>query len=196
MARGDQRWAGLFGAYALTGAAFGALLAVTAHGLRRGRPDPAARILLAGVVLAGAFTFAPWFKYPPNPPAVGDPATLGQRQSLYVLLILIASAVGLGAAFLSRRLRLAGWAHHRCTTTIAAAVTIPMLVAYSILPPTTDPVLVPATLVWRFRIASLGANLCLWSVLMLVMAWLVAEAPRTHGDEPDRMELASAPLGR
>jgi predicted cobalt transporter CbtA len=37
---------------------------------------------------------------------------------------------------------------------------------------------VPATLVWRFRVASLGANLTLWAVLTLGVGWLVAEAAR------------------
>ena len=96
VSRSDQRGVGLFGAYALSGAAFGALLALTAHGLRRGRPDPARRVVLAGVILAGAFTVAPWFKYPPNPPAVGDPGTLAERQGLYVAVICIAAAAGSG----------------------------------------------------------------------------------------------------
>ena len=39
-------------------------------------------------------------------------------------------------------------------------------------------VLVPATLVWRFRLASLGANLTLWTVLTLGMGWVVAAAAR------------------
>ncbi len=192
VSRGDQRGIGLFGAYGLTGAAFGALLALTAHGLRRGRPDAARRVVLAGMVLAGAFTVAPWFKYPPNPPAVGDPATLGERQSLYALLIVIAVAVGLAATILSRRLRTARWADHRRIATIAVAVVVPMLVAYSFLPPAPDPVLVPATLVWRFRVASLGANLTLWAVLTLGVGWLVAEAARrTDTDESDRHSIPS-----
>lgn len=192
VSRGDQRGVGLFGAYGLTGAAFGALLALTAHGLRRGRPDAARRVLLAGVVLAGAFTVAPWFKYPPNPPAVGDPATLGERQSLYALLIVIAVAVGLAATILSRRLRAARWADHRRVATIAVAVAVPMLVAYSLLPPAPDPVVVPATLVWRFRVASLGANLTLWAVLTLGVGWLVAEAARrADTDAVDQQSIPS-----
>ena len=103
VSRSDQRGVGLFGAYVLSGAAFGALLALTAHGLRRGRPDAARRVVLGGVILAGAFTVAPWLKYPPNPPAVGDPGTLAERQGLYVAVICIAAALGLGATILSRR---------------------------------------------------------------------------------------------
>ena len=52
------------------------------------------------MILAGAFTVAPWLKYPPNPPAVGDPGTLAERQGLYVAVICIAAALGLGATIL------------------------------------------------------------------------------------------------
>lgn len=178
VSRRDQRGAGLFGAYALTGAAFGVLLALTAYGLRRGRPDAGRRLLVAGAVLAGAFTVAPWLKYPPNPPAVGDPATLGQRQSLYVAVICIAAAVGLAGTWLSGRLRAAGWPDERRWATVALAVAVPMAAAFVVLPGAPDPVLVPATLVWRFRLASLGASLILWTVLTLGMGWVVATAAR------------------
>jgi predicted cobalt transporter CbtA len=186
VSRSDQRGAGLFGAYALSGAAFGALLALTAHGLRRGRPDPARRVVLAGVILAGAFTVAPWFKYPPNPPAVGDTGTLAERQGLYVAVICIAAALGLGATILDRRLRAAGWPEHRRLPAVVASVAVPMLLAYALLPPAPDEVSVPATLVWRFRVASLGANLALWATLTLGLAWLVAEAQRRRAsaDQP------------
>lgn len=192
VARSDQRGLGLFGAYALTGAAFGALLALTAHGLRRGRPDPTGRVLLAGVVLAGAITVAPWLKYPPNPPAVGDPSTLGERQWLYVAVICIAAAVALGATMVSRRMRAAGWADHRRIVTVAAAVTVPMLLVFAVLPPAPDEVAIPATLVWRFRVASLGANLTLWAVLTLGVGWWVAEAARrADTDGADRQSIPS-----
>ncbi len=191
VSRSDQRGIGLFGAYALSGAAFGALLALTAHGLRRGRPDPARRVVLAGVILAGAFTVAPWLKYPPNPPAVGDPGTLAERQGLYVAVICLAAALGLGATILSRWLRAAGWPEHRRLAAVVAGVAVPMLVAYALLPPAPDDVSVPATLVWRFRVASLGANLTLWATLTLGLAWLVAEAQRRRSPAE---RPAAAPL--
>lgn len=190
VSRSDQRGAGLFGAYALSGAAFGALLALTAHGLRRGRPDPARRVMLAGVILAGAFTVAPWFKYPPNPPAVGDTGSLAERQGLYVAVICIAAALGLGTTVLDRRLRAAGWPEHRRLPAVVAGVALPMLLAYALLPPAPDEVSVPATLVWRFRVASLGANLTLWATLTLGLAWLVAEAQRRRASA-DRPAPAS-----
>jgi predicted cobalt transporter CbtA len=185
--RRDQRGFGLFAGYALTGAAFGALLALTAHSLGRGRPDALSRVLIAGAVLAGGFTVAPWLKYPPNPPAVGDPDTLADRQRLYVATIVIAILVGLAATALARRLREAGWADHRRLPAVAAAVAVPMLVAFAAMPPAPDEVPVPATLVWRFRLASLGANLALWAVLTLGVGWVVGEAARrraTRGGSP------------
>lgn len=178
VSRSDQRGPGLFAAYALTGAAFGALLAVTAHALRPGRQDVAHRLLVAGAVLAGGFTVAPWFKYPPNPPAVGDPATLSDRQSLYALMILVATIVGLAATKLSRRLRAATWPDAQRFGAVFVAIVVPMLVAFAVLPPAPDPVLVPATLVWRFRLASLGSGLTLWSLLTLGTAALATEAVR------------------
>jgi predicted cobalt transporter CbtA len=181
VSRSDQRGVGLFSAYALTGAAFGGLLAVTAHGLRRGRPDVWPRVLMAGGILAGAITVAPWLKYPPNPPAVGDPDTLGERQGWYVTTILVAALVGLGATILARRLRDAGWPDHRRVAALVAAVAVPMLVVFAAFPPGPDLVNVPATLVWRFRLASLGANLTLWVLLTLTVGWLAAEAAGLRG---------------
>jgi predicted cobalt transporter CbtA len=181
VSRSDQRGAGLFAAYALTGAAFGGLLALTTFGLRRGRPALDRRILLAGAILAGALTVAPWLKSPPNPPAVGDPGTLGERQGWYVTIICLAALVGLAATILSRRLRDARWEDHRRIPVLVAAVAVPMLLAYALFPAAPDDIPVSATLAWRFRLASLGANLTLWTVLTLGFAWVVTEATRRQG---------------
>lgn len=192
VSRSDQRGFGLFAGYALTGAAFGALLALTAHALGRGRPDPMRRVLTAGAVLAGGFTVAPWLKYPPNPPAVGDPGTLSERQFLYVSIIVVGLLVGLAATVLGRRLRLAGWTDSRRLPVVVAAVVVPMLLAFVLMPPPPDAVEVPATLVWRFRLASLGANLTLWSVLTLGLSWVVGEAVRRRGQQDVSPLLSTA----
>lgn len=194
VSRSDQRGVGLFAAYALTGAAFGGLLALTAHGLRRGRPEVHRRILLAGVILAGAFTVAPWLKYPPNPPAVGDPDTLSERQSWYVAVICIAAAVGILATIVSRRLRTDGWAEHRRWAAVTGVVVVPMLAVYALLPAAPDEIPVPAALVWRFRVASLGANLLLWTLLTLTVGWLVAEARRSVDVHVDTDVDTDAPV--
>ena len=175
VSRGAQKGVGLFGAYALAGAAFGLLFAAGFVGARRGRVDPFRRAVVVGAVLAGALTVSPWLKYPPNPPAVGDPATLGRRQTLYVLLLVVSALVLMGAAHVSRRLREAGWPEPRRVAFVVGVVIVPLAVAYTLLPPAPDPVTVPATLVWRFRLASLGGNLALWSALTVGLGVLATE---------------------
>jgi predicted cobalt transporter CbtA len=176
VSRDDQRGAGLFAAYALSGLAFGLLLALATHALRHGRPQVGHRVLVAGVILAGAITVAPWLKYPPNPPAVGDPDSLAQRQSLYVTVIVVTATVGIAGAVLARRLRELGWPDHRRVAAVVAAVAVPLLVVFAALPGAPDEIPVPASLVWRFRLGSLGANMTLWTVLTLALAWVTSEA--------------------
>lgn len=167
VSRAVQRGPGLFGAYALSGAGFGLFFSMAFLTLGRGRPDVFRRALVAGVVLAGAFTVAPWLKYPPNPPAVGDPATVGDRQRIYVLLIVLTLVLAVGAIHLARRLRERSWSEPARMAAVGGAVVVVMLTMFGLLPPAPDAVEVPATLVWQFRVASLGGNLLLWTVLTL-----------------------------
>jgi predicted cobalt transporter CbtA len=189
VSRSDQRGVGLFSAYGLLGAAYALILSVAAMSLRGSWLDPFRRVLVAGTVLAGALTVAPWFKYPPNPPAVGDPATAGERQRLYWLLVALAGVLLAGAAFLSGRLRRRGWSDARRIAAVAASTALIFGVALAVLPPITDPIPseVPANLMWRFRVASLGGNLLLWGLLTLGFGTLWAEA------DARRRTLAGAP---
>lgn len=178
VSREVQRGAGLFGAYALTGAAFGALFGVTFLALRKRVPRVFPRALVSGAVLAGALTVSPWLKYPPNPPAVGDPATLSERQSLYAAVILLTLVVLIVAAQFSTRLRAAGWVDDQRLMLVAVAVVVPMALIYALMPPAPDEIAVPATLLWRFRLASLGGNLLLWAILALGFGAASADAER------------------
>ena len=175
MSRSVQKGVGLFAAYAVSGAAFGLLFAVVFWTLRRSRPDPFRRALVAGAVLAGALTVAPWLKYPPNPPAVGDPDTLALRQLLYVLVIVLAAGWGLAAAALSTRLRADGWSEARRTVAVVAVVVVPMALAFAVLPGAPDPITVPAKLLWSFRLASLSGNILLWTVIALGFGLVASE---------------------
>lgn len=170
VSRDVQKGVGLFAAYGLAGAGFGLLFAGAFVAFRRP--------FVAGAVLGGALTVAPWLKYPPNPPAVGDPATLTERQVLYLSVIAITLLVGIGATLLSRRLQAAGWDDTRRIAAVVAAVGVTMLVAFALLPPPPDPVNAPANLIWRFRLASLGGNLVLWTALTLGFALLARDRDR------------------
>ena len=173
VSRSEQKGVGRFAAYGLGGGAYGVLFGIAFLALRR-RPDGAAeagsdgafrRAVLAGALLAGAFTVMPFIKYPPNPPGVGDPSTLAERQWKYLALIFLSLVVLAGAARLSSRLRERGWLDTERPIAVGLAIVVPLGVVCAVLPPFSDAVDVPANLLWRFRIASLGGNLLLWTVL-------------------------------
>jgi predicted cobalt transporter CbtA len=182
--RSDQRGAGLFGGYALIGAAFGLFLAVASLSLRTTTGGPFHRVLVSGVVLAGAVTVVPWLKYPPNPPAVGDPSTVGERERLYVLAIVVGALLLAGAAHLSGRLRRAGWPDDRRTAAVAVAAVVAFAVMFAVLPSSPDPVDAPANLVWQFRINSLTGNLLIWTLLTLGLGVTWTEAARAAAAAP------------
>lgn len=166
--RSVQKTPGRFAAYGFGGAAYGVIFGITFLALRRrpGEADGAFRhALLAGGLVATAFTVMPFLKYPPNPPAVGDPATISERQWKYLALIFLSLVVLAAAARLSTRLRERQWIDHERMIAVGLAVVVPLGVICAVMPPLPDAIEVPANLLWRFRIASLGGNLLLWTVL-------------------------------
>lgn len=182
VSRPTQSGLGLFSAYGLLGGACGLLLAAGALSLRGAWLDPFRRIAITGSILAGAITVVPWFKYPPNPPAVGDPTTAGERQRLFFLLVALTGVLLAGAVHLSARLRRADWPGPRRVAAVAVAVVAVLGVLLAVMPPIDDaiPTAVGAKLIWQFRVASLAGNLILWSVLTVGFGLLCAESVRVR----------------
>jgi hypothetical protein len=76
---------GTFAAGAFIGMAYGGLLGITYIFVRKYLPfsdDRKKAILLVGLMYLAIY-LVPFSKYPPNPPAVGNPDTIGLRQHLY-----------------------------------------------------------------------------------------------------------------
>jgi predicted cobalt transporter CbtA len=184
ISRSTQRGAGLFGAYTVIGTAFGVLLGLAALTLQGDWLDPFRRVAVAGSILAGAVTVVPWFKYPPNPPAVGDPATADERQRWYLILIALTGLVLAGAAHLSARLRRAGWSPARRLALVGTTAALVLGGVLLALPSNDDPIpaAMPTKLIWRFRTASLTGNLILWSLLVVGFGLLWAEASRRRAE--------------
>ncbi|HVF73935.1 MAG TPA: CbtA family protein [Acidimicrobiales bacterium] len=177
--RGTQVAGGVAGA-AISGVLFGLVLAVVLAAVRHrlaARDDWRRAVLVA---LAGFVTLAlvPALKYPANPPAVGDPDTVGRRTTLYLILLAwsVLSAWGGWRVALWLRSRTAP-DHVRLT---AAAATFVALVAvgFVVLPGTPDAVEAPATLVWRFRLAALGGAAVLWAVAGTVLGALLVSSTK------------------
>ncbi|MEU8242937.1 CbtA family protein [Actinoplanes missouriensis] len=180
VSRNGQK-AGLVLATTLYGIAMGGLLA-TAYTLLRRRfriaEDSRVALVLAGSALVGA-VLVPWVKYPPNPPAVGDPATINQRTWSY-LAVLVLGLVAVWAAVIAARTQTVEW---RRATAATLAFVVVVSVAYLLLPGIQEvPESFPAALLWEFRITSLGVQAVLWTVLGLAFAALVT--PRVTAPEP------------
>jgi len=145
-------------------------------------------VAVSGLVLAGAITVAPWLKYPPNPPAVGDPDSVGERERLFVLLIVLAALLLAGLAHLSARLRRADWPDDRRVAAVVGAGLIAFAVLFAAMPASPDDVSVPANLVWQFRLNSLTGNLLVWTLLTVGLGVVWTEAARRPAE-------AAAPTG-
>ncbi|MFX1757427.1 CbtA family protein [Rhodococcus sp. As11] len=170
---------GLFLATGLAGLALGALYASVLHFARRLTDMPGWKLGLVGAAGAWlAIEAVPFLKYPANPPAVGDPATIDQRTLLWLAsvvlgLVAIAVAVAVAKALATQDLhtvRIAG---------PAVAFLVVVGLGYLALP-SVDKVGegFPATLLWEFRVASFTVQLTLWTTLGVVFAYLTERASR------------------
>ncbi len=164
--RGEQR-GGLFLATALYGVAAGGLFAIAFATLRgRGarRSDWELATRLAGAIFV-AIVLVPFLKYPPNPPAVGDPETIGDRTAFYVILLAGSALAMLAAARVMWSLRPAApvWARPLAGAGTFIAVAGGLALA---LPGVQEvPAGFPAPLIWEFRLSSLGTQAVLWAAL-------------------------------
>lgn len=175
--RGTQK-AGLFLATGLYGLAVGGVFALAFAGLRGRvgpRSDAALALAAAGTAFA-AVIVVPFLKYPANPPAVGDPETINTRTLLYLAMIgvgLLSTAIAVTTA---RGVRGGPWARRPAAV---LAFVVPVAVA-SVLLPTVDEVPdgFPATLLWQFRITSLGTQLVFWACFGTLFGWFCDRAAR------------------
>lgn len=186
---------GLILATALYGVAMGGLLATAYTLLRRRlrtRSDTRAAFGLAGAALLG-IVLVPFVKYPPNPPAVGDPSTIDQRTISYLAIVVIGLVAVWAGVVASRSLRAAAPEWLRAAAAVAGFLVV-VAVGYLLLPAIDEvPETFPASLLWNFRLASFGTQATLWSALGLAFAALLGRlGARPAGAERREPESVSA----
>ncbi|MFJ6074044.1 CbtA family protein, partial [Streptomyces sp. NPDC093065] len=121
----------------------------------------ATAMLLSGCALLAVYV-VPFLKYPANPPAVGDPDTIGKRTTLYFLMMVLAVLLAVAAAILGKRItpRLGTW---YATVVAVAGFAIVIGLAFAFLPAVNEvPSDFPATVLWRFRVSALAMQVTLW----------------------------------
>lgn len=174
VSRPTQAGIGLFTGVVVYGAAFGGIFALVfafAWG-RSGIADPR---VLAGLIALTAFIaliVIPDIKYPANPPAVGNGETIGARTSLYFAM-LVASLFALAGALFLRQQLVRTWGAWNASLAGVAAFVVVAIVAMLILPTVNEvPGDFPATVLWQFRIATLGTQAVLWTTIGLAFGAL------------------------
>lgn len=172
---------GLFFATGLSGVFVGGLfgMAYSYFGGRLASESEWNRSLsLAGAAFVGAFLI-PFVKYPANPPAVGDAATIGSRTTAYFAMVALSLLVVLGAWYAARTLRERGGVGAPVRQlAVGLGVVVAVGVLFLVLPAAPDPGEFPAGLLWDFRLSSLGTQLVLCTGLGVIFGLLCERASR------------------
>jgi len=171
VSRQVQASIGLFTAVMVYCTAFGGLFGLAfafAYGRVPGLLAPQAVSLLLAAAGFVAIYLVPNLKYPANPPSIGDPATIKIRTVLYFSMIAISVAAMFGA-FAFRRLLVGRFGDWNANFIVAAYYLVIVVVAGLLLPAVNEvPAQFPAVVLWKFRMASLGAQFIMWTTLGVV----------------------------
>jgi len=145
------------------GALFGIVFAYSRDSLP-GSTNKKKALILAGVMWLVLF-MVPAFKYPANPPAVGDPDTISYRQSIYLGFLAISGFGALGLAHLYRKM---GSVQSKKIIVPVAYAAI-MAVAFVAMPSNPDQITAPMDLIVSFRIASAFTMSVFWGLLGIIL---------------------------
>jgi Probable cobalt transporter subunit (CbtA) len=190
VSRATQAGLGLFVAVVVFGAAVGGLFSLV-FAYVQGRFSSLQPRTTAALLALAAFVglvLIPGLKYPANPPAVGDPETIGSRTALFFAMLVISVAALTFAISLVRRFvkHYGAW---NAALIGAAAYVLIVAIGGFILPAVNEvPEHFSAVVLWNFRIASLGLQVVLWTTIGVVFGLLAQRAvpkdPRRQTGRP------------
>jgi hypothetical protein len=183
VSRPTQAGIGLFTGVMVYCTAFGGLFALVfalCYG-RMGDLGPrATSAMLAGLGLVSVY-IVPSLKYPPNPPSVGDPETIGMRTGLYFALIALSFATLIAATLLRGRL-VRSQGNWNASLWAGAFYLLIMIAVAAVMPAINEvPEQFPAVTLWSFRMASLGAQAVLWTTLGLLFGAVTERVAARQG---------------
>jgi hypothetical protein len=175
VSRPVQGGIGLFTGVTVYNLAFGGLFAL-AFAICYGRIGNWSPRVTAAVLAISGFVSVyavPIIKYPANPPSIGNPDTIGLRSAIYFGMILLSFVAMIAAWNVRNRLvdQLGAWN----ATLVGAAVYLVAVILFALaMPPLNEvPEGFPAVVLWQFRMASLGAQAIMWTVIGLGFgAWV------------------------
>jgi predicted cobalt transporter CbtA len=188
VSRAVQSTFGLFTGILVYSISLGGIFAlVFAYTLgRAGNIGPRGLAALLALAAFVAIILVPGLKYPANPPSIGDPETIGKRTKLFFLMMLLSVAAMVIAINAARKLIV--WNGALLAVALYAVI---MVLAAAMFPVVNEvPADFSATLLWKFRVASLGIQIVLWTTVGLAFGWL-AERKLNPVNSPPRTKLQS-----
>jgi predicted cobalt transporter CbtA len=144
------------------GALVGIVFAYTRNRLP-GSSNQKKAVILTAVMFFVLF-LVPALKYPPNPPAVGNPSTIYYREILYIATLAISGSTSLVLAISYRRL--SGFRSKNIIMPLLYAIIVSA--AYLMLPSNPDEITIPNDLMTNFRLASVTTMAMFWVLLGVI----------------------------
>ncbi len=154
---------GTFAAGAFLGLTYGAILGIIYVISRKYLPSSSDRkkALILAAIMCLSLYIVPFIKYPANPPAVGDPETIGLRDSLYTSYQLASGLIALGVSILMYKLQRISYIKYVIPVFYLGLVAS----IYAVFPANPDEITAPMDLVNAFRAVTFGTMVMFYLVL-------------------------------
>jgi len=195
VSRGVQSTGGLLVALLAFGVSIGGLFG-TAYAVAQGRLGRMGARTSAGLIALVGFVaiyLVPFIKYPANPPAVGQPETIGRRTALYFTMVLLSILSVVAAMVIARQIhRFSRW--DRVLSGVGIYIAL-VTICMAILPQINEVGQhFPASTLWEFRAGVLLTQLATWATLGLLYGALSDRANRQLRHTSSEPERSSSPL--
>jgi predicted cobalt transporter CbtA len=194
--RSLQSTAGLLTGTTVAGVTLGGLVGViSALALGRlGRLGVRGISLFVTAIGFVSVSLLPFVAYPPNPPAIGHPETIGTRSELYFIMVAISIIAAITAVLVGRKLAVR-WGTWYASLMAIAGYLLVSLSAIALLPTYSEvPADFPATVLYEFRMASLATQLSLWATIGIALGELLYRFQDHKEVRVTELDYAERPL--
>jgi len=190
--RTQSTWGLLTGTVGIGLALGGITSLAAAFALGRLRMSPAQSTAVVAGIGFVAFSLVPFLKYPANPPAVGDPDSIGHRSDLFFGFLLISIGAAIAETVLAGILLKGGKSAFQATVIPVLGFVVITSVAAWLLPTVNEVGTFPADTLWFFRRASILTSAAEWATIGIVLTGLIGRLYARESAEQARRELAAS----